>query len=170
MENLPTNVRLDHPSLKFSLFDHLSVVDVVITGWSSTGVEALAKGIPVVTYDQNLPTFSPLIHLSGTTREKYFENLLRAEKFVRSNLNRDNATRWLAYTADVGTVKVGGRITDRMGIPQYWRVSQIINSRHLSFVVKRIELWLPPSRSGDRKIVELVKGKVKSLYYAHESF
>jgi len=168
LENLPPNVRLDHPSLKFSLFDHLNSVDVVITGWSSTGVEALAKGIPVITYDKNLPTFSPLIHLSGTTREEYFDNLLLAEKFVRSNLNRDNAIRWLAYTADVGTVKVGGRITDRLGLPHHWKISRIINSRYLSFAVKRIELRIPPSHSGDRKIVGLINGKVKSLFSSSE--
>lgn len=168
IKNLPTNVRLDHPSLKFSLFDHLNKVDVVITGWSSTGVEALAEGIPVVTYDQNLPTFSPLIHLSGDTREKYFNNLLEAGKLEKSYVNRDNAIRWIAFTAEVGTVKVGGRITDRLGLHQHSKISRVINSRLLSFAIKRLELRISPCRGADKKILEVITGKAKSLYFSSE--
>lgn len=168
LDNLPANVRLDHPSLSFSLFDHLDKVDVVITGWSSTGIEALANGIPVVTYDQNLPTFPPLIHLTGTTQEDYFRNLLNAGKIAKSNRNRHNAIRWIAYTAEVGTVKVGGRITDRIGLPVHLMISKIINSRHLSWFIKRLELKIPPSRSGDKRILQVIDGRAKSLYSTSE--
>ena len=164
LRDLPTNVRLDHPSLGFSLFDHFKKIDVVITGWSSTGLEALANGIPVVTYDQNLPTFSSSIHLTGNSQEEYFENLLKAATEGSSDLNRINAIRWLAFTADVGTVQVGGRLSDRIGFLRQSKISRVINSRYLSFIVKRIELRIPPSRLDDRRIIDVVNGKAKSLF------
>ncbi len=164
LKDLPANVRLDHPSLEFSLFDYFKKVDVVITGWSSTGVEALANGIPVVTYDQNLPTFSSGIHLTGNSQEEYFENLLKAATEGRSDLNRINAIRWMAFTADMGTVQVGGRLSDRVRFLRQSKISRVINSRYLNFIIKRIELRIPPSWRDDKRILAVVNGKAKSLF------
>jgi hypothetical protein len=167
LRNLPPNVRVDHPSNGFSLFDHLKFIDVLITGWSSTGVEALAEGIPVVTYDENLPTFPRTIHLTGKSRFEYFSNLTVAAETGRSEKHRLNATRWVAYTAEVGTIKVGGRLSDRLRLKPHSLVARILNSRYFSDVVKRIEIRLPVTSRYDKKIIRLLNGGAKSLYEAH---
>jgi len=112
-ENLPANVKVDYPLDKFPLGDHLDEIDVLITGWSSTALEAMAKGIPVITYDANLPRFPPSIHHSGITRMEYLENLSRSTSLVRDPRIREGMLKWLAYTYCRGTIRVPGRLMDR---------------------------------------------------------
>jgi hypothetical protein len=159
LESLPPNVKIDHPSLKFSLYDHLSHVDVLMTGWSSTGVEALSKGIPVVTYDEKMAIFPPSIHYSGSSREEYFANILRACQDTDRARNIHNATRWLAYTSEAGTVKTGGRIEDRFKF-----LTKFNFRRYLRRFARNLDLMFAPSRDDAARALAVVLGKGPSLF------
>lgn len=160
LQNLPVNVKIDHPALKFSLYDHLMHASVVITGWSSVAIEALSKGIPVVTYDEKLPTFPSSMQYTGSTAEAYYENILKAYTDTRSEHFKSEAKRWLAYTSEVGTVEIGGRIDDRFPILKKLKARRLLTetvSRHLD---KR----LPPSQRNVKKIMSFVLGAGTSLF------
>ncbi|MGJ4950094.1 glycosyltransferase [Bradyrhizobium sp. HKCCYLS20291] len=102
----PGNVRVNWPDDRLSLYDILREADLVVTGWSATGVEALALGIPVVTYDAGLPSYPKDIHFSGVSRGEYFENIERALVAGRQPSLVDGAFRWLGLSFSRGTVRI----------------------------------------------------------------
>jgi hypothetical protein len=105
-ETRPTNVAINWPQDKLSIYSIFGQVDAVVTGWSATGTEALAFGVPVVTYDRFLPSYPTDIHLTGESEEEYFANLDRALQAGRSFTNVVNAYRWLAASFSLGTVRI----------------------------------------------------------------
>lgn len=159
-QSLPPNVKIDHPDLKFSLYDHLPHISALATGWSSSGVEALSQGVPVVTYDQDVAIFPKSIHYSGASKEEYFENILRACGDTNRDRNIQNATRWLAYTSEVGTVQTGGRFNDRLGILAKLDARQRLGEG----LSRRLDLLLPPSRRDISRVLDLIHGKGSSLF------
>jgi hypothetical protein len=104
--DLPENVRINWPDQEISLYNILSEADVVLTGWSATGVEALAFGIPVVTYDRKLPSYPADIHLTGTSEAEYVANIEAALKLGRKPEFAVSALHWLAVSFSMGTVRV----------------------------------------------------------------
>jgi hypothetical protein len=97
--NLPKNIKVNTPNQKISLYDILPKIDLLITGWSATSIEALYHGVNVVTYDQNLPSFPKNIHYTGTTRNEYFENLNHSNFDISKENNIDNAKEWWSFNA-----------------------------------------------------------------------
>jgi hypothetical protein len=104
--NHPPNVVVNWPQDKLSLYSIFGQVDVVVTGWSATGTEALAFGLPVVTYDRFLPSYPTDIQFTGDTEAEYYLNLDRALSAGRDFRNMENAYRWLAASFSQGTVRV----------------------------------------------------------------
>jgi hypothetical protein len=102
----PHNVRVNAPADNISLYSMLNQVDVLLTGWSATGVEALVFGVPVVSYDSRLPSFPADIHFSGRSRHEYVGNFHKALATPKSLTLSFNAYLWLAACFSLGTVKV----------------------------------------------------------------
>jgi hypothetical protein len=105
-ESKPNNVVVNWPHDKISLYDILKDIDVVVTGWSATGIEALAFGVPIVTYDRFLPSYPPDIHFTGESVSEYYANIARAMEKGRGFDQVLNAYRWLAASFSMGTVRV----------------------------------------------------------------
>jgi hypothetical protein len=106
LKDPPRNVGVNWPSDNISLYNLLDCVDVVTTGWSVTAVEALILGVPVVTYDQRLPSYPKDIIYTGTDAETYFSNLDEALVAGWSFSNVVNGFRWMAYNFTQCTVTV----------------------------------------------------------------
>ena len=105
LKKLPQNIRVNWPQDSVSLYNILNQVDAVVTGWSATGVEALICGVPVVTYDQSLPSFPSEIHLTGNSRREYFKNIENAIKSNDCQKFAINGYWWLAANYSLGTVR-----------------------------------------------------------------
>lgn len=161
LSSLPPNVKLDHPDLRFSLYDHFDHIETLVTGWSSTGVEALSHGIPVVSYDEELPTFPKSIHYSGRTRAEYFENILRARQDTDRNRHIKDALRWLAYASEVGTIRVGGRLNDRFPFLTRLLPDRLLGSR----LFMRADLLLGPSKGDAQRALQLIRGQGTSFFH-----
>jgi hypothetical protein len=110
LENLlgqvPQNVYVNWPLEGISLYELLEDTDTILTGWSVTAMEALVLGIPVVTYDANLPSYPRDIHYTGRSESEYFANIDRALVDGWRLENAINGLRWLAYNFVTCTVKV----------------------------------------------------------------
>lgn len=106
LHNVPANVYVNWPSEGVSLYDLFEDTDVLLTGWSVTALEALALGIPVVTYDANLPSYPRDIHYSGRSEAEYYANVNRALSDGWRIENAINGFRWLAYNFVACTVTV----------------------------------------------------------------
>ena len=167
LSNLPPNVVLNSPEQKISIYDFLEQIDLVLTGWSATGIEALLHGVSVVTYDKFLPSYPPDIHFSGLTEAEYYKNIEIALFSENRLTNILGSYRWLAVNFSVGTI----RITPSIELGKRW-------SRHILFrLIKRFInkifqfpiRWLDVRRGFgneiDRKrFVSFVKENKSSLY------
>jgi hypothetical protein len=94
--------------------DLLKEIDVFITGWSSTALEALDQGIPTLSYDSNLLGFPSDLVLSGTSRLEYLNNLDKCRTLERSETLKTKADNWLIHIMVRGSEKVGGRIFEKL--------------------------------------------------------
>jgi hypothetical protein len=106
LEEVPQNVYVNWPQEGVSLYELLEDTNIVLTGWSVTAMEALVLGIPVVTYDANLPSYPPDIHYTGRSESEYFANIDRALGDGWRIENAINGFRWLAYNFVTCTVEV----------------------------------------------------------------
>jgi hypothetical protein len=100
------NVHVNWPSEGISFYELLEDTDVILTGWSVTAMEALVLGIPVVTYDANLPSYPKDIQYTGHSKEEYFANIDRAIADGWCLQNSVNGFRWLGYNFASCTVTV----------------------------------------------------------------
>ena len=119
LTNLPKNVSVDHPDDKISMHDYFPVISALTTGWSSTAIEAMLKNVPVITYDNNLPSFPSSIHLSGNSKEEYFLNLKHGMDSGPNSEHSRNALDWLVFNFCKGTIRVKGRLVDQSWIARY---------------------------------------------------
>lgn len=140
---LPANVFLDHPNRKLSLYDLLEEVDVLVTGWSSVGLEAALKGVALVTYDSALPGYPAAIGLTGTSKDEYFRNLEIALSGSTGIPFRENALKWAHVLMNLGTTRLGGRLlaSRRNLIPRWVNLVLEGCERYLYFVFRPLDLW-----------------------------
>ena len=161
LATVPDNVHINWPAEDVSLYDLLDVTDVLTTGWSVTALEAMSLGIPVVTYDSNLPSYPADVMRTGRSAEAYFENLDLALAAGWDFANVVNGFRWMAYNFDTCTVPVSRALSlleqpAKGPILKFWR--RLRNK--FDFIGQTIDLlgWRT-AREGGRIFAEiLLKG------------
>ena len=169
LERIPSNVSVDHPDQRIPLADYFPAIQAMTTGWSSTAIEAMMKEIPVVTYDQRLPSFPAEIHYSGRTIEEYWMNLEGALSATHSPQIRERTMEWMSFNFNRGTVRVRGRLFDQTVVQRnrllYYAVGGCMKflpglSRKIDILVGR--KW-PVTRDRDR-FRNLFRKTAKALY------
>ena len=169
LNDLPPNVALDHPIDRISLPDYFLHIDAFTTGWSSTALEALYSGVPVITYDSGLPPFPPSIHASGEDIDTYFQNIKRALESFPSAEHRQNAVSWLSFSFCTGTIRVTGRVSDwyksKLGktVQFYLRVAERLVPRliHRIDISNSLKNSFEPDKS---RFNEMMMQKLPNLY------
>lgn len=78
LQNLPDNVEVDWPSNPKPLWDYFGSVRLLITGWSSTAMEAIYNDTQVLCYDEKLVSFPKEIVLASSSQTEYFDELENA--------------------------------------------------------------------------------------------
>lgn len=111
---LPPNVVVNHPNQQISFREVCMISDVLVTGWSSTAIEAMLLGKPVVTYDENLPGFPRDLHLTGDSKEKYFNNLDTALRQSTYQDHEEVANRWLTHFLVRGSISLTGGLFSKL--------------------------------------------------------
>lgn len=106
LKHVPANAHVNWPAEGVSLYELLEDTDAILTGWSVTAMEALVLGIPVVTYDANLPSYPCDIQYTGRSEAEYYANIERAITDGWRLENAINGFRWLAYNFVTCTVTV----------------------------------------------------------------
>jgi hypothetical protein len=94
------------PFDEISIYDLLGHVDLLTTGWSVTALEAGFLGVPVVTYDENMPSYPKTLMLTGSTREKYWENLAAGMEIGWSFNQIVSSINWLSLNHNYGALKI----------------------------------------------------------------
>lgn len=164
--SLPPNVAVDHPDMGYSLDDHLNEIDLLVTGWSSTALEAMSRGISVITYDANLPRFPSSIHITGRSKEEYYANLEKIRVATRHWSIRDQMFEWLAFSLCRGTIQLSGRLRDQelsLRLP-ILRFGLVALERLLPKLSRRLDLSLPVADVDGEKFKVLLKKNRTSLF------
>lgn len=167
LENLPVNVRLNHPSDQVPIGDLLRISDGFLTGWSTSALEAMDYGIPVVTYDYMMPSYPRNIHLSGNSKELYFKNLSKLLRLQKSDANRLTADKWLDFMLNKGSVKLTGRLLEPLRIRGPRWISRGFNALDIFFpyIYRPLELLVTVRKTKEGKRIEdLVLAGKDSLY------
>jgi CDP-glycerol glycerophosphotransferase (TagB/SpsB family) len=165
--SIPPNVIVNHPDQLISFQEVCLVSDVLVTGWSSTAIEAMLLGKPVVTYDQNLPGFPKDIHLTGDSKKEYFENL--DASFRQDNLQDhvEVANRWLTHFLVRGSLPLSGGLFAKSRISGPVVIRKMFSGidRYLPYLWRPLELMATfrSSNEADR-INELFRDLHPNLY------
>lgn len=109
LQQAPGNVHVNWPSEGVSLYELLEDAEVILTGWSVTAMEGLVLGIPVVTYDERLPSYPRDIMYTGRSEDAYYANINQALTDGWQFKNVVNGFRWLAFNFTTCTVTVSDR-------------------------------------------------------------
>jgi hypothetical protein len=163
---LPENIVLNHPDEKLPLQDLLSRVDGVITGWSSTAIQSVLSGVPVVTYDSEISGFPSDIIGSGRTKEQYFANLSELTN-GGSSVEAVAARNWLVHSKIRGSIKLTGRLfsTARMQGP-HW-VPKLFNGvdRYFFWIWRPLETILTVRKTKDgKRLTDMILMRKPNLY------
>ena len=127
LEDMPTNMAADFPEHRRSIANYFDTIDLLVTGWSSTAIDAMAKGIPTLAYDQAVSWF-PNEVVTGVNNKDEYENLViqKLDEGIRKE-NIERAKSWLAFRLIRGTIKIPGRVIDRLNINNIHTIEKIYN-------------------------------------------
>ncbi len=100
------NSVVNWPEEKISIYDLYLQSDVLLTGWSITALEASIVGVPVVTYDRNLPSYPEDMMYTGSTREEYFQNILSAVRKKDHSQKSYFSFKWMALNHSFGVAEI----------------------------------------------------------------
>jgi hypothetical protein len=165
--DLPENIIVNSPDQNISIYDLLKQIDVLLTGWSATAIEAMLHGVPAVTYDDYLPSYPKEIYFSGHTRDDYYSNIDKAIVAGVSNQNMVNAFRWLAVSFSIGTVRMNpiisiGNSWSNRPLPRF--IKRMLRYSVGSFLQK-IDVNRPFGNEIDRqRFLRLIKEEKSCLY------
>lgn len=167
LATLPTNVVLNHPDQKVSFQEVCFVSDVVVTGWSSTAIEAMLLGKPVVTYDESLPGFPKDIHLTGRSKEEYFKNLEASLFNAPSQSHVEVANRWLTHFLVRGSIQLSGGLFANLRIKGPVVIRKIFSGldRYTPYIWRPLELWITFRQSIEvNRINRLLQDLLPNVY------
>jgi hypothetical protein len=167
LTNLPDNVLINHPDQKIAFQDLCKGAKGLITGWSSTALEALLLGIPVVTYDSSLPGFPANIHLTGSSKSEYYANINKILSNSSSDIRTEDVIKWLAHSLNHGSVKLSGRLFEKTRSRGPVWVRKIFSGldRYFFFIWRPLEILLTSRKSPDaRRINNLIAELKQDLY------
>lgn len=167
LNNLPSNIVVNTPDQRISIYDVFNEVDLMITGWSATGVEALLHGIPVVTYDEYLPSYPNDIHFSGSAETEYFININKALSSNDPIQNSINAYRWLAVSFSMGTVRITGPLNIGKNWPDsiFFKIQKRLINKLFTKAFKFIDVRRGFGNEVDKKrFSSLINHKKNSLF------
>lgn len=165
---LPSNVRVNWPADKVSIYNLFEQVDYLITGWSATTLEGSLYNLPVILYDRNLPSYPTASFFTGVTEEEYFLNL---DKAMRGELQGDPhmAVHWWALNHYLNTVDAektpGHKLFRKMGykIVRLLKLARInaYDYGDVDKVADRMFLRLTPDSVN--RLLELLQRKMDSI-------
>ena len=162
LESLPSNIKISSHKDDLSVYDYFSQIDILTTGWSSVGLDALLHNIPVVNYDRKLIRYPETLALTGRTKNEYFNNLASILS-GRIELNfKTRAKTWFEFKFLINPIKLGGGILDRriagfsLDNKFFRKVLHNLNQN----LVKNLELSIPPASKDKERIKIILKNGI----------
>ncbi len=138
--NLPNNCFLNLPSDEISLHDLIKITDVGLNSTSTSGLELLLFGIPVVIYDANqLFSYPADLNLHAKSIEDYIEKINEALTSGLSIVHIIQAYKWIAFKSDVASIDIS---SDYVGYDAVYKKSWIRSIIHMFYQRKNLQRGL----------------------------
>lgn len=110
--DIPDNVRINWPEDEVSIHEIIKIADLGLNATSTSGLEMLLFGVPVVIYDhEQLFSYPRELNLIASSQDDYFEKIRLGLHGGKSMRHIVGAFRWLAFKSRV----VGIDISDMYG-------------------------------------------------------
>ena len=168
LTDLPKNMAVDYPEKKRSISNYFDQIDLLVTGWSSTAIDAMSKGIPALSYDESISWFPPGVVDACTNIRGYELKLLSKLQEGRRKENCHLAYNWLIFRLIAGTVPVPGRFIDRLSINnrKITEKAYAFALRYLFEIIARAELLTMPRKKQKLPLPvrDLLSGKKSALH------
>jgi hypothetical protein len=104
--SLPSNVIINWPADDISLYELIGTVDLVLTFWSSAGLEASAFGCPIIIPENPICAYTAIADKCSETIEQYWNDILEGLN-ISWNINRVIKTfRWMWLNHFGGTISL----------------------------------------------------------------
>jgi hypothetical protein len=165
---LPKNIVVDYPEDKRSVSNYFDQIDLLTTGWSSTAIDAMSKGVPALSYDAAVSWFPQVVVHACTSKQEYRSTLLGKLDEGRSEMNRRLAFDWLNYRLINGTILVQGRVIDRLHLSNLKVVEKMYSfvTKYMFKSIARFELFMLPRKKHPLPVElgNLLSGKNSSLH------
>ena len=164
-KNLPDNVVFDTPDLGFSIYDHFDEIDILLTGWSSTSLDALYHDIPVITYDAELLGYPSSLVITGRSIREYESNLYESMS-KELKVNNREVLEWLVFYFFRGNIELGGGIKSRKPLSWFGKSSFFMRliTKLIPIPLQKLDLILSPKTKRHDKLNELLYGVRTNLY------
>ena len=105
-KNLPDNVKVNWPKDNISLFDLIKLADVGLNSTSSSGLEMLLLGLPVVNYQQVEMAYPRNLNLCGVDKNDYTFKIESALKNGYDMRKLYEVYRWISFQSDVAAIDI----------------------------------------------------------------
>ncbi len=110
--NIPENVRINWPEDQISIHEIIKIADLGLNATSTSGLEMLLFGVPVIIYDhEQLFSYPRELNFVASSQQDYFDKIRLGLNEGKSMRHIVGAFRWLAYKSKV----VGIDISDMYG-------------------------------------------------------
>ena len=165
---LPQNVAVDYPEFKRSVSGYFDQIDLLITGWSSTAIDAMAIGVPALSFDAAVSWFPPEVVYACTDENEYEVVILQKLQEGRNENNRVLAFAWLNHRLIKGTIPVPGRLIDRLHLNNIKIFEKMYGfvTKYTLIVVAGLEIVILPRKKQSIPIAlsKLLNGESTSLH------
>ena len=167
---LPENMAVDYPEDKRSISNYFAQIDLLITGWSSTAIDAMAVGVPAISCDESLSWFPKRVVYACKSVTDYELTILMKLKNGKNPGNRKLAFDWLGFRLLNGTISVSGRLIDRLKLNN-WRLIELFYAfatKYLFGLLVRLELALIPKKKEKipYPVQQVLDGDETSLFHS----
>ena len=173
LERLPSNVTADFPEDKRSIANYYDSINLLITGWSSTALDAMVKGVPTLTYVQTISWFPyKLVTRAKSLSDYDYQVKRKINENVKEQMNA-KALSWLSLRLIKGTVKVPGRIIDQLKLNNILFFEKLYNFgvRYVFNLVSQLDtnILSRSDKSFDHRFESLLEARETSLFESNNS-
>jgi hypothetical protein len=109
LKNLPSNIFINFPDQKISIYDLLPIIKLHITSWSSVGLESTLLGIPTISVTKGLSLYSnEYVNFCPNSIDEYEKLILKYLELpvIRSFEFYEKARNWLLYDFIQTTIEI----------------------------------------------------------------
>jgi hypothetical protein len=174
-QSLPENVIINWPTDNISLYELIPKVDLVLTFWSSVGLEASTFGCPIIVPHNPICAYTAIADKVSQTDEQYWNDILEGINLPWNIQRVIKTIRWMWLTHFAGTISLESDTCRKNSI--YVLISYIIKKILKKYNIRKLGPFINTSfafnghynQVSERKINVKGESLISSQILNHEN-